>query len=245
MKKRLDLLLFQKKLVNSRTNAQQLIRSGNVLVDDKVVIKSGYLCDLENKISFKKLDYQWVSRGALKLLHAIEYFDICIDKFICLDIGASTGGFTEVLLSKKAKKIYAVDVGTNQLNEKFLYDNRVIDISQTNAKNLDNTVIIEEIDMIVCDVSFISMKKVIQPSINFLNKNKGIIISLIKPQFEVEKKELKKGGIINDSIIHERICNDYRSWFYSELKMKVIGIIPSPIDGLKKGNKEFLIYAKR
>ena len=160
-----------------------------------------------------------------------------------MDIGASTGGFSDVLLSKNAKKIFCVDVGINQLHEKLVSNSKIINIQKTNAKSLNNQIITDKVDLIVCDVSFISMKKVIKPSLNFL-KNYGIIIGLIKPQFESSKKEIKKGGVILDSEVHKRICDSFVEWFKIECKMYVIGLIESPIKG-PKGNTEFLICARK
>ena len=244
MKKRADLLLVEKKIVETRTKAQAMIMAGQIFINGKKVLKSGELYNPDVRIVSKSLHPEWVSRGALKLLHAFEYFKIDVTGFKCLDIGASTGGFTEVLLSKKVQKVYSVDVGTNQLHEKLIKNSKVINIPRTNARYLTKDIIPDLVNIIVCDVSFISMKKVIEPSLSFLNNDSGVIIALIKPQFESEKKEIKKGGIIKDKHIHTRICNDYKEWFTSKFKMEVLGITPSPIKG-PKGNIEFLICAKR
>ena len=244
MKKRADLLLIEKKIVETRTKAQAMIMAGQIFINGKKVIKSGELYNSSVNIVSNNLHPDWVSRGALKLLHAFDYFKIDATDFKCLDIGASTGGFTEVLLSKKVKKVYSVDVGTNQLHEKLIKNSKVINIPKTNARYLNKDIIPDLVDIIVCDVSFISMKKVIEPSLLFLEKKSGVIVALIKPQFESEKKEIKKGGIITDKNIHKRICDDYKEWFTSTCKMKVLGITPSPIKG-PKGNIEFLICATR
>ena len=242
LKKRADLLVVQKKITESRNKAKALIDSGKIFINNTRVFKSSDLFDLNSKIFCNDFNTQWVSRGALKLLHVFDHLNINIENFICLDIGASTGGFTEVLLSKKIKKIYCVDVGTNQLHEKLLKNKKVINLPKTNAKYLSTNTIKEKIDLIVCDVSFISMKKVIPPSLSFLPNKKGIIIALIKPQFET-KKNLKKRGIVFDKNIHEKICKDYKNWFLKNCKMKSVKIIDSPIKGIK-GNKEFFIFAK-
>ena len=244
MKKRADLLLIEKKIAKTRTKAQAMIMAGQIFINGKKVLKSGELYNSDANIVSNSLHPEWVSRGALKLLHAFDYFKIDVTDFKCLDIGASTGGFTEVLLSKKVKKIYSVDVGTNQLHEKLINNSKVINIPKTNARYLNKDIIPDIVNIIVCDVSFISMKKVIEPSLLFLEKKSGIILALIKPQFESEKKEIKKGGIITDKNVHARICNEYKEWFTSKCKMKILGITPSPIKG-SKGNIEFLIYAKR
>ena len=244
MKKRVDLLLVDKKITDSRTKAQAMIMAGQISINGKKVLKSGELCETNAVIVKANLHPQWVSRGALKLLYALENFNIDVKDSICLDLGASTGGFTEVLLSKKTKKIYSVDVGTNQLHEKLRKYSKVINISKTNARYLNKNIICDTINVIVCDVSFISMKKVIEPCLQFLEKENGIVIGLIKPQFEASKNEVQRGGVILDSEIHARICEDFSEWFLSKCKMKVQGIIPSPIRG-PKGNIEFLIYAKK
>ena len=244
MKKRIDLLLVDQNIAESRSKAQAMIMAGQIFIEGKKVLKSGELYQENIEIIFNNLHPQWVSRGALKLICALEYFKIDVNNFKCLDIGASTGGFTDVLLSKNVKKIFSVDVGTNQLHEKLINNPKVINIQKTNARYLDKNLIPEEIDLIVCDVSFISMKKVIEPNLLLLKKNEGIIIALIKPQFESEKHEVKKGGLVKDGKVHKRICNDFKSWFSLMCKMKVLGIIPSPIKG-PKGNVEFLICARK
>ena len=239
LKIRLDQLLVNKKLVDTKTKAQSMIMAGQVSVNDKIETKSGSTFSEECKIIIKKLHPDWVSRGALKLLQAIKIFKIDISDKVCLDIGSSTGGFTEVLLSNKAKKIFAVDVGTNQLHEKLRREKKIISIENYNAKYLDSKIITEKIDLLVCDVSFISLKKVIYPSLKLLSK-KSEIIALIKPQFETQKKHLRK-GVVKDTLVHNEICDDIKNWFIKSCNANVIGIIPSPITG-PKGNLEFLIY---
>ena len=239
IKIRLDQLLVDKNLIESKSKAQSMIMAGQVLVNDKIVLKSGNYFDKHSKIVINKLHPEWVSRGALKLLKAIEYFKINIKNKTCLDIGSSTGGFSQVLLKNNAKKIYSIDVGTNQLHEKLRKEKKIVSIENYNAKYIDKKIIPENIDLIVCDVSFISLKKVIFPSLGLLSK-KAEIIALIKPQFETSKKNLVK-GIVKDKKIHNEICNDIENWFKFECNAKVIGIIQSPING-PKGNEEFLIY---
>ena len=241
LKIRLDQLLVDKKIVDTKSKAQSMIMAGQVLVNDKIMTKSGSTFLEDCKIIIKKLHPDWVSRGALKLLEAIKIFKIDILDKVCLDIGSSTGGFTEVLLSNNAKKIFAVDVGTNQLHEKLRKEKKIISIENCNAKYLDSKIITEKIDLLVCDVSFISLKKVIYPSLKLLSKNSEII-ALIKPQFETQKKHLRK-GVVKDVIVHSEICNDIRNWFVKTCDANVVGITPSPITG-PKGNLEFLIYCR-
>ena len=241
LKIRLDQLLVNKNLADSKTKAQSMIMAGQVLVNGKIITKSGNNINKDSNIIIKQLHPKWVSRGSLKLLKAIKYFNIEIKNKTCLDIGSSTGGFSQALLKYGAKKIFSVDVGTNQLHEKLQKEDNIISIENFNAKYLNDSIISEKIDLVVCDVSFISLKKVILPNIKLL-KNKSIIIVLIKPQFESKKNETKK-GVVKDFQIHERICDEIKEWFESECSSKVINIIESPIKG-PKGNKEFLLTAK-
>ena len=241
IKKRIDQVLVEKQLAETRTKAKAMIMAGQIFVDGKQINKSGVMFKNDIEIEVKNLQPEWVSRGAYKILHVLNSFNIKINNKICLDLGASTGGFTQVLLKKGAKKIYAVDVGKNQLHEKLFLENNIINIEKTNARYLTSSIIRDKIDIIVCDVSFISMKKVIEPCLKLLNKN-GKIIGLIKPQFEAKKKEIKK-GIVLDENVHLRICDDYKNWFKENCLMKFIGLVESPIKG-PKGNKEFLIYCE-
>ena len=244
MKKRIDLILFDRNIANSRNHAKNLIKLGHIKIFGKKILKSSDLYESDIKIELEKIDDIWVSRGAIKLNHVFNNYKIDVKNFTCIDIGASTGGFTEVLLSKNIKKVYCVDVGTDQLHNKLIRNPKIINITKTNARYLNKNIIPELVDLIVCDVSFISLKKVITPSLEFLKPSSGIIIALIKPQFESDKINIIRGGKILDKNIHAKICNDYKEWFTNECKMNVKGIMPSPING-QKGNKEFLIYASR
>ena len=190
----------------------------------------------------KENQHSWVSRGGIKLNKAVEVFDVNILDKICLDIGCSTGGFSDVLLKYKAKKIYAVDVGYGQFDWKLRNSEKVTLLERTNARNLSKKIISEPIDIVVCDVSFISIKKVLLP-IKQLIKEKYEIISLIKPQFEVTKELVGKGGIVRDEDVHRNICREIKLWLSKNFLHKIIKIIESPILG-QKGNKEFLIYLR-
>jgi len=243
LKKRIDLILVDRGIAYSRNHAQNLIKEGNIKIHEKQVLKSNEIYETEIVINLEDLKDIWVSRGAIKLNHALDHFKIDVTNFNCLDLGASTGGFTEVLLSKNAKKIFSVDVGTDQLHSKLKNNPKILNIDQTNARYLNDSIITELVDIIVCDVSFISMKKVISPCLLFL-KPQGVIVALIKPQFESEKKNIRRGGIITDSNIHKEICNEYIDWFTNEHQMNVLGITTSPIKG-QKGNIEFLIYISK
>tara|TARA_Y100001970_G_C14202059_1_gene841684 strand:- start:307 stop:1050 length:744 start_codon:yes stop_codon:yes gene_type:complete len=239
-KLRLDQILFDRKLANSKSKAQAMIMAGQVYVEGKLIIKSGINFNTDSLIEIKNLGPDWVSRGALKLIKALDANNINVDKKICIDLGASTGGFTDVLIQKGAKKVYSIDVGTNQLHEKLKKNNKVLNIEKTNARYLTKEIISELVEILVCDVSFISLKKVILPNLHLL-KSGSTIIALIKPQFESKKNETKK-GVVKDHKIHERICYEIKEWFTNQCKCKVLNIIESPIKG-PKGNAEFLITA--
>ena len=215
--------------------------AGQVFVEGKMINKSGFNINQEAAIEIKTLGPQWVSRGATKLLTALEKNVISAKNKICIDLGSSTGGFTDVLIQSGAKKVYAIDVGTNQLHEKLKKNDKVISLEKTNARYLKKDQFAELIDIMVCDVSFISLKKVIEPNLHLL-KNESVIIALIKPQFESKKNETKK-GVVKDFIIHQRICNEISEWFNNIGRSKVLNINESPIKG-PKGNTEFLITVK-
>ena len=241
IKKRIDQILVEKNLVENRSKAQSMIMAGQVYINDKLITKSGEKFNQNINIKLKDLNPKWVSRGAYKLIHALDFFEIDVKNMISLDLGASTGGFSQVLLKRGAKKIFSVDVGTNQLHEKLKKNIKVISIEKTNARYLTKELVTDLIDIMVCDVSFISLKKVIEPNLHLL-KNDSIIIALIKPQFESKKNETKK-GVVKDNSIHERICNEIIEWFKNKCGCKILSIIESPIRG-PKGNIEFLLTVK-
>ncbi len=237
---RIDNLLKDLKLVDSRNKALAMIISGNVFVNDIKIDKPGKLIKSNSVIKLRQNDHQWVSRGGVKLDHSIKVLNVDVKNKVCLDIGSSTGGFTDVLLTKGVKKVYAVDVGYGQFDWRLRNSEKVILIERTNARNISHKIIKEKIDIIVCDVSFISLKMVLNPSLKLL-KNNFTIIALIKPQFEVEKKKIGKGGIIKSPEIHQEVCTDIENWAKQNINYKSIKIIDSPILG-QKGNKEFFIY---
>ena len=240
-KQRLDQILVDRNLAETKSKAQAMIMAGQIYVEGNPINKSGLGIKTDAYIEVNNLGPEWVSRGAFKLIKAIETYKIEIKNKICLDIGSSTGGFTDVLINKNAQKVYAVDVGTNQLHEKLKKNSKVISLEKMNARYLNKELFTDLIEIMVCDVSFISLKKVIGPNLNLLT-DKSIIIVLIKPQFEAKKYELKK-GIIRDSQIHKRICDEIKEWFETECSCYIEGIIESPIKG-PKGNTEFLLIAK-
>ena len=235
-------MLFDKDLVKSRQEAVGLILSGNVFIDSQRIDKPGTKVETDCNLILKKINKMWVSRGGYKLDQAIDEFDIDCTDIIAMDIGSSTGGFTDVLIKKGAKKVYSVDVGYGQLDWNIRNHHRVIVLEKTNARYLNSKKISDKLDAIVCDVSFISLKKVIKPNIKFL-KTKGWLISLIKPQFEIGKDLLGKGGVVKNIEHHQMVVDDIRDFFENEINLNVKGITESPILG-PKGNKEFLIYGQ-
>jgi 23S rRNA (cytidine1920-2'-O)/16S rRNA (cytidine1409-2'-O)-methyltransferase len=242
-KKRLDDLLVLKGIADSKTIAQSLIISGRIYVGEKKLNKPGHSISIAENIIFRGPLHPWVSRGGIKLAHALEEFALSVEGLIALDIGASTGGFTDVLLRNGAEKIYAVDVGYGQLHEKLLNSSKVISIERTNARYINNEDIKEDIDIIVCDVSFISLKTILPESLK-LSSVDAKLIALIKPQFEVGKKYIGKRGVVRDKELRESCCKDIKLWLENSMDWKVTDIIESPIKG-RKGNIEYLIYAHR
>ena len=216
--------------------------SGSVFVGTKKVDKPGIKVLFDSKIIIKRRkDNTWVSRGGYKLDHAISCFNLNCKNIVALDIGSSTGGFTDVLLKRGAKKVYSVDVGYGQLDWKIRNNKNVFVYEKTNARYLDNTIIKDKLDAIVCDVSFISLKKVLPASIMFL-KESGWIIGLIKPQFEIGRNHVGKGGVVRNEEHHKQVVEDIKCWLKEEKNLLIKDVIESPLLG-PKGNREFLILA--
>ena len=238
--KRLDLILVEMNLVSSRQKAVSLIMRGDVFVEDEKISKPGKIIKINQKIKLKKSDLNWVSRGGIKLDAVIKEFKINVKGKICLDIGCSTGGFSDVLLKNRVKKIFAVDVGYGQFDWKLRSSKKITLYEKTNARYIKPEMIPGLIDLIVCDVRFISTKKVIDPNIKFLKKKFQIIV-LIKPQFEVQKELVGRGGIVKEKKIHKDVCKDFKCWVYKKFNPEFLKIMESPITG-QKGNKEFLAY---
>lgn len=239
---RLDQLLVERGLAESKTRAQALVMAGHVLIGDKKCDKSGQQVAPDADISVIGRDHPWVSRGGIKLAHALQEFGIDVAGTVAIDVGSSTGGFTDVLLTNGADRVYAVDSGTNQLAWKLRQDTRVIVHEQTSARILTDTHIPEAVDIIVCDASFIGLAKVLERPITFA-KQGAQLIALIKPQFEAGRQEVGKGGVVRDSTVHERVCNEVRMWLV-ENNWTVHGLTTSPITG-PQGNVEFLIWAQK
>jgi len=241
-KERLDKLLIEKDLVQSREKARAFIMEGKVLVDGAVIDKPGVKVDLEANIRLQEEDSLYVSRGGKKLKGAIEAFGIDPTGMVVMDVGASTGGFTDCILQEGARKVYAVDVGYGQLAWKLQKDFRVINLERRNIRYLKREEVNEDVDLILIDTSFISIEKFLSHLLGFL-KNGGAILGLIKPQFEVGKGEVGKGGVVKDAILHQKVI-DRISGFCHSLRLRVLGVIESPLLG-PKGNKEFFIYMKK
>ncbi len=239
---RLDRLLVERGLVESRERGQALILAGQVLVDGQKKDKAGslVLADADIRILGEQMPY--VSRGGLKLEKALREFKVDVKEKTALDAGASTGGFTDCLLQQGVKKVYAVDVGYGQMAWKVRQDPRVVVIERTNIRDIDPSLIPEQVDIVVIDVSFISLEKVIPSVLRFLNPGAGIV-ALIKPQFEVGKGQVGKGGIVRDEAARTAAVEKVRTAFHNN-GLDVKGIIPSPITG-QDGNVEFLIHAVR
>ncbi len=238
---RIDQALHERGMAESRSKAQAYIMAGLVFCGDKKIVKSGQLISYDAEITLKGRDHPWVSRGGIKLDHAISHFAINVAGLVAIDVGASTGGFTDVLLHSGARKIFAIDSGTNQLAWKLRQDQRVIVHEQTSARILTSDHIDEAVDIIVCDASFIGLSKVLERPLEFAKDN-AQLIALIKPQFEAGKNEVGKGGVIRDTAIHKRVCQEITQWLEDQ-NWKVQGITQSPITG-PQGNIEFLIWAQ-
>jgi 23S rRNA (cytidine1920-2'-O)/16S rRNA (cytidine1409-2'-O)-methyltransferase len=242
MNTRLDKLLVDRKLVSSRVRAEQIIEEFGVLVNGKLVNKTGKKFDETVEIQLISEEIPWVSKGALKLLAALEYWQIETTDKTFIDLGASTGGFTEVLISKNVKKVYCVDVGTNQLHPKLKELPQIVNLEKTHVRDLTNKLIPERVDGLVVDVSFISLEKVIPFVHTFLNELSPAIL-LIKPQFEVGRVSLNKHGIVTDSKLYPEIIERIKRM--CELnQLQFIGSIESPILG-GDGNREFLSYFRK
>jgi 23S rRNA (cytidine1920-2'-O)/16S rRNA (cytidine1409-2'-O)-methyltransferase len=241
-KQRLDLLLVERDLATSRTQAQALIMEGVVYVNGQKVDKAGTPLKIDCEILVKSSSLKYVSRGGLKLEGALKHFELDVQHKTALDVGASTGGFTDCLLQNGASQVYALDVGHGQLDWKLRNDDRVVVMEKVNARHLKEGDIPEKVDIVVKDATFISLTMLIAPSIMFL-KPGGVLVALIKPQFEVGKGEVGKGGIVRDENKHTEVV-DKITKHLEELNLNILGVMPSPILGTQ-GNKEFLIAATK
>ncbi len=239
---RLDQLLVERGLAESRSRAQSLIMSGKVFCGETRLDKPGQSFAADTEIALRASDHPWVSRGGLKLARALEEFSIDPEGCVCLDIGASTGGFTHVLLEKGAAKVYAVDVGRGQLAWELRNEPRVVVMERTNARHLTRDLIPELVAVIVCDASFIGLETIL-PAPMSLAAPGAVLVALIKPQFEVGKGRVGKGGVVSDPALHEEVCARISAWLGAQPGWTVSGICDSPIAGAE-GNKEFLMAAR-
>ncbi len=240
-KSRADQLLVDRGLAESRERAQGLIRAGLVFSGPARVDKPGATLSPDAELSVRGREHPWVSRGGVKLAHGLDRFGVDPASSVCLDIGASTGGFTDVLLTRGATRVYAVDVGHGQLAWRLRNDPRVVVLERTNARYLTRRHVPEPIDLIVCDASFIGLEQVLPASLGLAGPG-ARLIALIKPQFEVGKARVGKGGVVREPALHREVCERIHAWVAAQ--WQVLGIEESPIRG-PEGNVEFLIAAFR
>ncbi|MEK6636843.1 MAG: TlyA family RNA methyltransferase [Pseudomonadota bacterium] len=241
-KARADQLLVDRGLVESRARGQALILGGHVYSGDRKVEKAGQQLGDDAPLEVRGRDHPWVSRGGIKLAHGLAHFGWDVTGAVAMDVGSSTGGFTDVLLTHGAARVYAVDSGTNQLAWKLRQDARVIVHEQTSARILTAVHIPEPVDLIVCDASFIGLAKVLERPITFA-KPAARLLALIKPQFEAGRGEVGKGGVVREPHIHARVCHEVETWLING-GWGVCGIVQSPITG-PEGNIEFLVAAQQ
>jgi 23S rRNA (cytidine1920-2'-O)/16S rRNA (cytidine1409-2'-O)-methyltransferase len=242
-RERADQLLVARDLAESRTRAQALILAGVVFSGEARVGKAGQMLAEDAPLEVRGRDHPWVSRGGLKLIKGLDHFAIDPEDLICLDVGASTGGFTDVLLSRGADKVFAVDVGHGQLAWKLRNDPRVIVLERTNARYLTTAEVPEPVGLIVCDASFIGLETLLPATLALAGPG-ARLIALIKPQFEVGKGQVGKGGVVRDPDLHAQVCARIEIWLSAQDGWRVLGLTESPILG-PEGNKEFLIAAER
>ncbi|NRA11886.1 MAG: TlyA family RNA methyltransferase [Crocinitomicaceae bacterium] len=239
MEERLDKLLIQRKLVTTRTRAEKIIKEVGVKVDGKLITKAGKRFSVDCTIQMVEEEIPWVSRGALKLIEALEKWTPSIKGKTLMDVGASTGGFTQVLLDKGAEKVFCVDADKDQLHEKVKNDPKTVDLEKTHVRELSPKLITDKIDGCVIDVSFISLEKIL-PFIHSFIKDGGWVVALVKPQFEVDKNNVGKGGVVKDTKLFKDVIENVKKW--AEMNTLLYQEhISSPILG-EDGNREFLMY---
>ncbi|WP_421860064.1 TlyA family RNA methyltransferase [Parvibaculum sp.] len=242
-KMRLDLALVERGFVATRTRAQAAIKAGQVCLRGQLASKPSDMVGPADEIEMEAAEREYVSRGALKLLHALDAFGLDPSGEICVDLGASTGGFTQVLLERGAASVVAVDVGHGQLAREVAEDGRLRSLEGLNARDLTRETIPEAFSFIVADLSFIGLQKALPPAL-VLAATSATLVALVKPQFEAGPQNVGKGGIVRDSALHERVCEDISAWLSDEMNWQVLGVTPSPIEG-GDGNREFLIAARK
>jgi 23S rRNA (cytidine1920-2'-O)/16S rRNA (cytidine1409-2'-O)-methyltransferase len=242
-KSRLDQLMVERGLAGSRAKAQALVLAGQVFSGERRLDKPGQAVAADVPLEVRAAGIPYVSRGGIKLAHALDHFGIDPAGLVALDVGASTGGFTDVLLQRGARRVYAVDVGHGQLDWRLRHDPRVVVLEKRNVRHLTRDSVPEPVDLVVCDVSFISLELAL-PAALALAAPTALLIALIKPQFEVGKGQVGKGGVVRDPALHDAVCARIRRWLAEEQGWRARGVVPSPITG-PKGNREFLIAADR
>jgi 23S rRNA (cytidine1920-2'-O)/16S rRNA (cytidine1409-2'-O)-methyltransferase len=242
-KQRADIALVERGLVESRARAQALIMAGKVFSNTRRVDKPGQPVAEDTPLEVKGQEHPWVSRGGMKLSHALEHFGLDPAGRVAVDVGASTGGFTDVLLHHGAARVYAVDVGHGQLAWKLRSDDRVVVLEKTNARRLDAAQVPEAPGIVVCDASFIGLSTVLPAALGLTGPD-AWAVALIKPQFEAGPEKVGKGGVVRDPAVHQEVCDRVRGWWEGLPGWQVLGIEPSPILG-PEGNREFLIAARR
>ena len=244
VKKRADIQLVERGLAESRERAQALIMAGAVYSGEERVDKPGRTLADDARLEVRQRDHPWVSRGGTKLAYALEHFAVNVEGRVALDLGASTGGFTDVLLTRGVSRVYAVDVGRGQLAWRLRQDSRVIVLERTNARHLSKAEVPERVDVVTCDVSFIGLETVLPAALARVAIGPAALIALIKPQFEVGKGRVGKGGVVRDPELHRAVCDRIETWIGDQSSWAVLGVVESPITG-PSGNKEFLIAAHK
>ena len=242
-KSRLDDVLVARGLASTRSQAKASVMAGLVFQGERRLDKPGQQIELDTDLTIRGRPHPWVSRGGIKLAHALSYFNITPSGTVCLDIGASTGGFTDVLLTLGASKVYAVDTGHGQLDWRLRNDPRVIVCERVNARYLNADQVPDQVGLIVCDVSFISLTKVLSAPLQRAQPD-ATLVALIKPQFETDRARVGKGGVVRDPTVHNDVCDKVLGWIASQPDWKVLGLEKSPITG-PRGNVEFLAAARR
>ncbi|HEX2479105.1 MAG TPA: TlyA family RNA methyltransferase [Geminicoccaceae bacterium] len=242
-KSRLDQLMVERGLAESRAKAQALVLAGQVFSGERRFDKPGQVVAADVPLEVRAAGGPYVSRGGIKLAHALDHFGIDLAGVVALDVGASTGGFTDLLLQRDAKRVYAIDVGHGQLDWRLRNDPRVVVLEKLNARHLTRDHVPEPVDLVVSDVSFISLELAL-PAALALAAPSALLIALIKPQFEVGKGQVGKGGVVRDPALHQAVCARISRWLVEKQGWCVRGVVPSPITG-PKGNREFLIAADR
>lgn len=242
-KQRLDQALVDRGFAESRSRAQAAIMAGLVFSGETRLDKAGQMVGADQPLELRGKPHPWVSRGGLKLAHGLVHFGIDPSGLACLDIGASTGGFTDVLLANGAARVYAVDVGEGQLAWKLRTDPRVIVLEKTNARHLSAAEVPEPIDLLVCDASFIGLQTLLPAPLALLKPATRAVV-LVKPQFEVGRGRVGKGGVVRDPELHREVCDRIVAWWCAQPGWQLLGLEPSPILG-PEGNREFLLAMER